>query len=416
MVTANRVFRSLNGRWRSILAQPLLHPELRAEIAADHNGGHPVARAHRPHLLAALEWLVRSQDATPDDGSSRGYSPGFSPYWNGRGWQPSYPETTGYLIPTLIEAARRLDRSDLRARALRAAQWEIELQLESGAVQGGVVGAGRSPAVFNTGQVLLGWVAAYEETGEPAYADAARRAGEYLVRKQESSGRWRDGNSDFARKDTTVYNARVAWALAEAGAVLDEPAFTEAAGRNLRRVAALQHTNGWFPHCCLVDPSKPLLHTLGYTIRGLLEGARVLGDEQLLAAAIKPARAIHDRVREDGWLPGRFHPDWSGAVEWSCLTGNAQLVNSWVRLWTMTGDDTWLDPVDRVLRFIKRTQNRESPDPGIRGGIKGSAPIDGEYGRHELLNWSTKFFADALMRHEDAQRGDNRPDDAFRLA
>src|SRR2546427_10136533 len=64
------------------------------------------------------------------------------------------------------------------------------------------------------------------------------------------------------------------------------------------------------------------------------------------------------------------------------------------------GDPKWLDPVPAVLRFLKRTQNRRSREPGLRGGIKGSWPVGGDYGAYEVLNWATKFFADALMRHE----------------
>src|SRR2546422_1920622 len=48
-----------------------------------------------------------------------------------RSWQPSYPETTGYIIPTLYAAARRLGRAELAARAEAAARWEIEIQLRS---------------------------------------------------------------------------------------------------------------------------------------------------------------------------------------------------------------------------------------------------------------------------------------------
>ncbi|MBK7717589.1 MAG: hypothetical protein IPI38_19665 [Gemmatimonadetes bacterium] len=101
-----------------------------------------------------------------------------SPYFQGQGWQPSYPETTGYLIPTLLEAARVLEDPALVDRALRAARWEIAIQLESGAVQGGVIGEGRTPAIFNTGQVMFGWLAAFEHTGEgstpmPSVAPAA---------------------------------------------------------------------------------------------------------------------------------------------------------------------------------------------------------------------------------------------------
>jgi len=353
--------------------------------------------------VAAIEWLVRAQDATPDDGIARGFSLAWHPYFGGRGWQPSYPETTGYIIPTLYGAARRLGRAELAARAGRAARWEIEIQLPTGAVRGGVIGAPESPAVFNTGQVLLGWLASFEETGQGGFADAARRAACYLVAMLDSDGHWRRGNSQFARADATLYNTRTAWALAEAGARLDDGGFTDAAARSLRAAAALQTQNGWLPSCCLTDPHQPLLHTLAYAIRGLLEGGRVLDDPRLLQAAERAADALLATVRADGWMPGRYRSDWSPAVRWSCLTGQAQMANNWMRLAVITGDPKWLEPVPAVLRFLKRTQNRHSREPGVRGGIKGSWPVGGDYGAYEVLNWATKFFADALMRHEAVQ-------------
>ncbi len=51
------------------------------------------------------------------------------------------------------------------------------------------------------------------------------------------------------------------------------------------------------------------------------------------------------------------------------------------------------------------TQNRTSTDLGLRGGIKGSSPFDGAYGRYELLNWAAKFFIDALLLCQPELRG-----------
>jgi hypothetical protein len=369
--------------------------------------GHPVEADHRPHLAAAIDWLVRAQDATGDAGIARGYSVTPNRFLGPPGWQASYPETTGYIIPTLLAAAEYLEQPDLADRAFRAAAWESAIQLESGAVQGGIIGQGRHPAVFNTGQVILGWLAAHKRTGDVRFESSVRRAGEYLVAVMEPDGHWRKGNSPFALSKGTLYNARVAWALLEAGAHLDVPAFTKSGALNLRGVAERQQANGWFPGCCLSDPSRPLLHTIAYTIRGLLEGARILEDDVLLEAASKAAGELAERVREDGWMSGRFRSDWSAAVKWSCLTGQAQMANNWMRLYQITGEDRWLAPVPQVLRFLKRTQNRSSTDPGLRGGIKGSFPMNSEYGRFEVLSWATKFFADALMRQEQIaqQRG-----------
>ena len=135
----------------------------------------------------------------------------------------------------------------------------------------------------------------------------------------------------------------------------------------------------------------------------MLEGGRVLGEPRLVHAAEGAARPLTAKVRTDGWMPGRYRSDWSPAVRWSCLTGQAQMANNWMRLAEITGDATWLEPVPAVLRFLKRTQNRRSGELGLRGGIKGSWPVGGAYGAYEVLSWATKFFTDALMRHEAIQ-------------
>jgi uncharacterized protein YyaL (SSP411 family) len=195
-----------------------------------------------------------------------------------------------------------------------------------------------------------------------------------------------------------MYNTRVAWALADAGRTLNEPRFLDVAARNLRATIKRQHANGWMPDCCLQDPEQPLLHTLAYFVSGLVEGGALLEDDAIVAQGAIAAEALMARVRDDGWMAGRFNSAWGEAARWSCLTGEAQMVNVWLRLHELQGEERWLEPVPRVLAFIKRTQNRTASDPGLRGGIKGSAPLGGGYGTYQILNWATKFFADALIR------------------
>jgi hypothetical protein len=36
-------------------------------------------------------------------------------------------------------------------------------------------------------------------------------------------------------------------------------------------------------------------------------------------------------------------------------------------------------------------------DAGMVGGIKGSFPVDGEYGQWQYLNWAAKFCIDANL-------------------
>ncbi|MHB1296947.1 MAG: prenyltransferase/squalene oxidase repeat-containing protein [Gemmatimonadaceae bacterium] len=359
-----------------------------------------VDEAHEPHLRSAADWLVRAQDSTPTGGIARGFSHGHNRYFRARGWQPEYPETTGYIIPTLFALADRLGREDLAARAVLAAHWECAMQLPDGAVQGGVIGQARSPSTFNTGQVIFGWLAAFRHTGDVRFAESAQAAARFLTTTIDRDGIWRRGHSRFALEGATLYNARTAWALLEAGRIVDAPGARDAAVRSLRAATLRQHASGWLPDCCLNQPDQPLLHTLAYAIVGLLEGGRLLGDDRTIAAAAAAAAALADQVDAAGRLAGRYFADWRGAVSWSCLTGEAQMVTAWLRLHEITGDPKWLQPVAPVLRHLKGTQDRGSTVPGIAGGITGSDPIDGDYGSHETLSWATKFFIDAMLLDE----------------
>ena len=398
--------------WGTLFNSTLLVERVREQL-----GGHVAEASHRPHVAAAVDWIRRAQDATGTGGISRGYSLARQSSFGGRGWQPEYPETTGYIIPTLYAARDYLGAPDLGVRALRAAEWERDVQLVNGGVRGGVVGQPETAVVFNTGQVVFGWLAAFAETGDGRFADSARNACGFLVSAMDADGLWRRGHSPFTSTATNLYNARVAWALAEVGVRLDLGVCRDAAMRALRAVLLRRRRNGWLPDCCLTDPARPLLHTIAYAIRGLLEGGRVLGDAQLIAAAAGSADVLASALRPDGFLAGRFDEEWRPAVTWSCLTGEAQMASVWLRLHEITGEGRWIEPAERALRFLKTTQNRASDDDGLRGGIKGSHPVDGEYGRRETLSWAVKFFVDALLRHDRIRSGvPARRDDPLTLA
>ena len=64
-------------------------------------------------LDAAINWLLRAQKATGDDGVSLGYFP----LSVQNGWRPSYPETTGYIITSLLKYAQEFEREDIAQAA-----------------------------------------------------------------------------------------------------------------------------------------------------------------------------------------------------------------------------------------------------------------------------------------------------------
>lgn len=370
----------------------------RAEASLDHAGGHPLGTP-REHLEAAVEWLVRAHDAHPDHGVSRAYSIAWNSYFGGSGWQASYPETTGYIIPTFFDAAKALNRPDLRKRAIEMANWETAVQLESGAVQGGIIGEQETPtpAIFNTGQVILGWHRSWKETGEESFLRSAHLAADFLLECQDDEGAFYKAQSQFARGDTTTYNTRVAWSLCLLGHSTGQVAYLDAGRRNIEFALRRQHKNGWFEKNCLSDATRPLLHTIAYATRGVLEVGLLIGEEKFVAAATRTARGLALTQRSDGGLSGRFTQDWKPTVTWSCLTGDAQTAIIWLKLAAQTGQSDLAEKARRLLEFVMRSQNRNARDPGLAGGIKGAFPFDGDYGRYELLNWATKFFVDAML-------------------
>src|SRR2546426_1779082 len=299
-----RVARAMVAGLRRVRAHPVLNPPAFEESWRE-RAGHAVDPDHRPHLVAALEWLAHAQDATGKGGFARGYSLGWNPFFGRRAWQPADPGATGDIIPVLYVAARHLHRPELAERAEQAARWELELQLPSGAVRRGVIGERTAPAIFNTGRVLLAWLAAFGETGAGIFAGAARRAAWFLLATLGEDGVWLVASQE-APWPSALCNARTAWALAEAGRCLRAPEFSAAAAKAFQAVARRQHDDGWLPDCCFGDPLRPLLHSVAAAIGGLLEGGRVLGDEDLITRAASAAARGASAVDPAGPVPGRL--------------------------------------------------------------------------------------------------------------
>ena len=343
------------------------------------------------HIREAAEWLKRAQDAGDDRGVSYGVR-------FGEGFLPSYPETTGYIIPTFLALSDRYREDDYLTRAVQMGDWEIQVQLDCGAVMGGRVDAPPSPAVFNTGMVMLGWLALYERTREPRFLSASQKAADWLVSVQEPDGRWVRGNSRFANEETTVYNTRVAWALVKHGVLTGDDRYTEAGVKNVEYALSRQRPNGWFADCCLTDASRPLLHTLAYATRGVLETGLLTGRDDFIAAARRSADSILATMGPDGFVPGRFDERFQPAVPWCCLTGSAQMAVVWARLHGVEkNDEKYAKALRRVNRYLMAHHDIPNNDPALRGGVPGSWPVWGDYGRLMILNWATKFLVDALL-------------------
>ncbi len=349
----------------------------------------------RNHLKAAMDWLCRAQDISPDGGVSARYR-------MDRGWTRSYPETTGYIAETFFDYAHYSGKQPYFDRALRMVDWLLTTQLPGGAFPGHDVSKKPAPRVFNTGQIMIGLIRAYRETGKEHYLEAARRAGDFLCSIQEDDGRWVQ-HAYYGKPH--AYHARVAWPMLQLWEVTREPRYRESGERNLQWVLSLQQENGWFQCCGFRDDQRPFLHTIAYTIRGLLEGGVVLGGDRPLEhpfvqSAYRAAFALLRRFEVSKYLAGQLDSRWRAACRESCLTGNAQTSIIWLRLFQLNGDARYLNAALKINDFLKSTQELNMDYRDIYGAIKGSHPIWGRYISYAYPNWATKFFADALLLEE----------------
>ena len=357
------------------------------------NRRHPTS-SNEVHTKSAMEWLSLAQKQNKDGGVSALYS-----LFNG--WDESYVETTGYIIPTFFNYAEASKNSLFREEAIQMAEFELRHQLPSGAFPG--QGSKDNPIVFNTGQVIFGLCRAYEETKDEKYRKAAEKAGDWLVSAIDKDGCWR--KYEYLNHIHT-YNTRTAWSLLYLNKISRNSDYKETARNNIDWALTEQSENGWFKNNGFYPEQEPLLHTIAYSIRGILESAIYLRKKAYLESAIKAAVPLIEAQRIDGSLSGSFNKEWKSSVKWSCLTGNSQMSIIWQKLFIINKDNKFLEAAKKSNSFMKTMQNLTSSNPGIKGGIPGAFPIYGWYAPFCFPNWAAKFFVDALMLEENPKMWD----------
>lgn len=343
------------------------------------------------HLRAAVEWLLGAHDASSDGGVAGRYT-------LSRGWTSSYPETTGYIVPTLL-ALESEGFAGCQDRAAQCIDFLLDIQLPDGAFPGMEIAENRDkPSVFNTAQILNGLTAWHHATHDERALVSARRAADWLVATQDSDGAWRR----YLYGDRTyTYMAHAGCWLAEFGVHIGDERYIDAARSHLQWV--LGHVNsetGWINDCGFgddPDDQSAVTHTIAYTIWGILLMAQILHDDRGILVARRAAHAVARRLEVSRWLPGKLDWRWRADASYACLTGNAQMALIWLELHRLEGDPALLSAACKAIDLVKAAQPMTALDPGIRGGIAGSDPVWGDYISLAYPNWAAKFFIDALL-------------------
>ncbi len=344
-------------------------------------------------LHHAAKWLIRAQE--------QGTTNGCGTYYFNTGWTSDYPETTGYIIPSLLRYARYEKAqwsNEAEKAALQAGEWLLAIQRDDGGWPGGYVEQNRPSVVFNSGQILRGMLALYEHNKDPRWKEAALRCIEWIWAQLDEHGRFSQNDYMGAIR---VYGTYVV------APILDWlPHFPEnrdswnvLATRHLSWVCTQQNEVGWFANCDNTQHKndKPIIHTIAYTIDGMWNAGLALNNEDFKASALLPARVLATDFLTRGILNGRYTANWSG-VEAFIPTGGAQLAIVWHSIYVHTREAIWKEAYEKMntlLCVIARRGARQSKDS--LGALQGSFPIWGRYEPFGLPNWATKYFLDTLL-------------------
>lgn len=346
------------------------------------------------HLQAAGRWIAAAQDASGDGGIVGRYS-------LREGWTTSYPETTGYSVPSLIDLGLSTGNQEWLERAARAVDFLLGVQLPDGGFPGREIGQNRTePSIFNTGQIICGLTAWYAHAQDERALTAALRAGEWMARCQEADGSWQKWL--YGGSTPYTYMAYAAGWLAQLGQVAGRTDLLDAGAAHLEWVMGHRDAEtGWFRDCGFAvaghGAEEAFTHTIAYTLAGVLQISQLTGNDAGIAAVRDAAIRIARTMQLKRWLPGVLDRRWRGKSDYACLTGNAQMALVWFDLHELRPDPALVSAGCTAIDLVKLAQPMTSKTPGIYGGIPGSDPIWGDYIHLSYPNWAAKYFVDALL-------------------
>jgi len=341
-----------------------------------------------------FKWIKASFEAGGDGGSSAYYK-------LSTGWKGSYPETTGYLIPTMYEYAAYRENDEWKNLAKRAADWLLQIQAPEGGWQGLHIGTPCDLRIFNSGMILDGLIAAYRVENDKKYLDSAVRGLDWILSKQDDSGFFSENNVVGGGAFDTLVCAgllMVAQCLPEE----EKQAYFAKIRKALDAHLTLQTENYWFKNCSFRKDGTALLHHLGYTTDGFIISSDILGDDKYYQAAKKTARKLLSKFEVELELPAYTKSDWStnkdlGNKATLCLTGYSQISIVFQKIAKTENDMRYLNAALKINDIVASIGNYKSSNKGLSYGLAGSYPINGGYQRNQMVNWAAKYHGEALL-------------------
>jgi hypothetical protein len=339
-------------------------------------------------LFQSIRWLLKSNHK---DGGSRAY---FSPL---KGWSKAYPETTGYIIPTLLGYYEKEGFIAAKDTAVDFGEWLLSIQNEEGYWIGGLHPTQKqNPSIFNTGQILFGMVALFKASNKNKWIISAHKGAKWLADHVSSAGLWEAGHYNGFNP---TYYTRVAWPMLLITDMVEDIYIKKKAIKVLDNLLKRKNDNGSFQGWAFTKNKPAFTHTIAYTIRGFIESSILLNDWQRYGG---PMEKTMDKIYKfaelnNGRLAGAYDLNWNPINYYTCLTGNAQMALCLMRWHQQYPDLRLVNSASKLVDNVARAQGTSLPINSIKGAVAGSKPIWGRYMMMRYPNWTAKFYSDSLM-------------------
>ena len=367
---------------------------LREEINKDFN----------KNLHLHLDWLKKAQDMSIDNGISRGYSliQRDTDKENSLGWQPSYPETSGYIMGSLLEAGTYLSDNDLLNRSRLLSNYLLSISKDY-KVKGGHLFKDENYSVFDTAQVIKGLLNFYEFSKKKKYLNRALECSKYLLEQEviingKKTGKFKTSSisKSLIYQENDLFNIYITQALIHLFKLTENNEYIDLTKRILDYSLSHQKDNGFFSKNDFNYLDRSLTHNIGYVLEALVDCGIYFKDENILNKAEIAINNI--KVDENGFLSSRYREDWSyGNNKSSCLVGNAQIVLTMLKLYKITKDKDLLNKSLKILFFSQKSLKLNESEFSNKGGVYGSFPINGDYQPFEEINWGAKYYVDVYL-------------------
>ncbi|MBT8191529.1 MAG: hypothetical protein KJO29_13950, partial [Bacteroidia bacterium] len=258
-------------------------------------------------LQSNLDWIIKSFEINNNLGSSA-----YRTSWGT--WAKPYPETTGYLIPSLLKASVFDHKGILKNLCLKQLEYFRDLQNTDGSFASSA--SERKPNVFDSAQILQGLMALYSIDGKAETRNMAEKCFHWLSSEIGADGSF--SNYNLSDAYNPLYYTRISWILMKADKSLGME-YNEKTSLLFEK--QLENWDADFIDKTAFYPgSTAFSHTVIYALRGLYECAIILNHKEALQKFKTSLHELLNIVVQSNGLPGQFYNSKYSSA-YTCSTG-----------------------------------------------------------------------------------------------